>query len=501
MFYHRVLNMRKLFIIILLVAQALASTAQETLSLERCRQLALDNNKQLQASKISREVAENTRKAARTKYLPHVDGLAGYQYFSREISLLNGEQKSALSNLGTNAAGTVGSQLNGIVGGMVEQGLITPDMAQKFGSLLGQIGGPLAQAGNDIGNTLRDALKTDTKHVMSASIMVTQPVYMGGAIKAANEMARIGESMADNNIDNTRVNTLYAIDNAYWLAVSLKNKQRLATEYLSLVKKLNADVHKMIDEGVATRADGLKVDVAVNDAEMQLTQVDNGVSLAKMLLCQLCGLPLNGDVRLADEEKETIDNSDIMSDAITDTLFSRRPETRLLQNAVDMSLQTEKLVRAAYLPHVALTGGFLTSNPSVFNSFERKFRGMWTVGFVVQVPIWSWNEGKYKINAARSATRIAQLQLDDVREKMALQVEQNRFKVSEAQKRLATATKNMASAEENLRCANVGFREGVMTVTDVMAAQTAWQQAKTHKTDAEIELKLADISLRKALGE
>ena len=200
--------MRKLFIIILLVAQALASTAQETLSLERCRQLALDNNKQLQASKISRDVAENTRKAARTKYLPHVDGLAGYQYFSREISLLNGEQKSALSNLGTNAAGTVGSQLNGIVGGMVEQGLITPDMAQKFGSLLGQIGGPLAQAGNDIGNTLRDALKTDTKHVMSASIMVTQPVYMGGAIKAANEMARIGESMADNNIDNTRVNTL-----------------------------------------------------------------------------------------------------------------------------------------------------------------------------------------------------------------------------------------------------------------------------------------------------
>ena len=82
--------MRKLFIIILLVAQALASTAQETLSLERCRQLALDNNKQLQASKISRDVAENTRKAARTKYLPHVDGLAGYQYFSREISLLNG---------------------------------------------------------------------------------------------------------------------------------------------------------------------------------------------------------------------------------------------------------------------------------------------------------------------------------------------------------------------------------------------------------------------------
>ena len=90
--------------------------------------------------------------------------------------------------------------------------------------------------------------------------------------------------------------------------------------------------------------------------------------------------------------------------------------------------------------------------------------------------------------------------MQDAKEKIDLQVEQSRFKVNEAKKRLQMATKNVANAEENLRCANIGFREGVMETTEVMAAQTAWQMAKSQKIDAEIEVKLAQVNLKKALG-
>lgn len=83
---------------------------------------------------------------------------------------------------------------------------------------------------------------------------------------------------------------------------------------------------------------------------------------------------------------------------------------------------------------------------------------------------------------------------------IALQVEQSRFKLVEAEKRLLMAQKNMTAAEENLRCANVGFKEGVMTVTDVMTAQTAWKTAQSQKIDAEIEVKVSQIALQKALG-
>ena len=66
---------------------------------------------------------------------------------------------------------------------------------------------------------------------------------------------------------------------------------------------------------------------------------------------------------------------------------------------------------------------------------------------------------------------------------------------------LATAKKNIERAEENLRCANIGFKEGVMQTTDVMAAQTSWLQAQTQKIDAEIDVKLSETALKKALGD
>jgi outer membrane protein TolC len=74
------------------------------------------------------------------------------------------------------------------------------------------------------------------------------------------------------------------------------------------------------------------------------------------------------------------------------------------------------------------------------------------------------------------------------------------FKVKEANKKYAMTVKNVEKAEENLRCANVGFQEGVMTATEVMEAQTAWLQAQTQKIDAEIDVRLTQVGLKKALG-
>ena len=234
--------------------------------------------------------------------------------------------------------------------------------------------------------------------------------------------------------------TLYSIDQAYWLAVSLKQKYKLATSYRDLVKKLNDDVHKMIQQGVATKADGLKVDVKVNEAEMKITQAEDGLVLSKMLLCQLCGIPMNQEVTLADEDKETLALSGTPVDteqqrvAASDSAMNTRPELRMLQNTVDISKQATNLVRAVYLPHVALTGGYTISNPNVFNGFQKKFTGVWNIGVIVQVPVWNWFDGAYKVRASKAATNIAQMNLDDTREKIHLQITQSQFKVKEAER-------------------------------------------------------------------
>lgn len=484
----------------MLLATLSSATAQKVLTLEECRDLALRNNKQLGVAGMKKEVAGNLRKAARTKYLPKVDAVGGYEFFSREISILSNDQKTAFSQLGTSMMTNMGGSISSALVGLAQQGAITPDFAKQLGTVVTQLSEPLALAGNQLGQKINDALRTDTRNVWAGAIVLRQPIYMGGAITAANRMADINEQLVANQQDGVRQNTLAHIDEVYWTVISLKQKQRLASSYRDLVQKLDDDVQKMIKEGVATRSTGLQVAVKVNEADMQVTQASDGVALAKMLLCQLCGLPLNEDITLADEGKDVLPHSVSVEDLGNKAAFENRSELKMLENAVELSEQGTKLVRAAYLPQVALTGGYMLSNPSVFNGFERKFKGMWNVGVMVRLPVWNWFEGVYKVRASRAATTIASIELDDAREKIELQLEQCRFKMKEASKRLSMAKKNLSSADENLRCANVGFREGVMEATDVMAAQTAWQLAQSQKIDAEVEVKLAQVALRKALG-
>lgn len=492
--------MKQQLIAIALAAFAIDANAQQVLCLDSCRAMALRNNKTLSASRMQLDLAHYTKKAARTKYLPHISALGGYELTSKPISLLSDDQKTQLSSAGTTVAGAIGSDLSNALTGLAQQGVLTPDQAQHLGNMFGQMGGKLSNAVDHLGQKVVDAFDTNTRQMYAISVMFNQPVYMGGAISAANRMADISEMMAQNGIDQSVQNTLHSIDQAYWMVVSVKHKKNLAESYLAVVKKLDDDVQKMIKEGVATRSDGLKVAVRVNEAEMSLTQADNGLALSKMLLCQLCGLPADADITLTDEDSENLTASVTTEPINTLEAMENRPEMRMLQNSIDLSRQSTKLVRAAFLPQVLLTGGYLATNPNVYNGFQRKLSGVWNVGVMVRVPLWNWMEGSYKVRASKIATSMLELQRQDIGEKIELQVSQSQFKVNEANKRMAMAMKNVENAEENLRCANIGFKEGVLQTTDVMAAQTAWLQAQSQKIDAEIDVKLSQVNLKKALG-
>ena len=482
--------MKKTFGILLLSAVITPVGAQRILSLDSCRQMALRNNKQLGISKLKQDVAENARKSARTKYLPHVSAIGTYEFTSEEISILNDGQKAALGGLGTLVGGTLQNTLGSLVATLppAAQMQMAQDMANVTAGL------------NQKGQHIVDAFRTDTRNIFAGSVVVTQPVFMGGAIVALNKMADITTEMAKNSMDARRQATLYQIDQAYWQVVSLHHKKALAESYLELVKKFDSDVHKMIDEGVATRSDGLSVDVKVNEAEMTLTKVNDGLVLSRMLLNQLCGLPLNESVILQDEQADNIAVVELTPQLDVENAVAHRPELKMLQNTVDLSKQATNVLKAANLPQVALMGGYAVSNPNVLNGFEKKFAGFWHLGVIVRVPIWNWGDVMYKVRASKGATAIATLELDEAREKIELQVNQTTFKVDEANKKLTMAQKNIQRADENLRTANLGFQEGVISPTVVMEAQTAWLQAQSQKIDAEIDVKLSQVDLQKALG-
>ena len=144
---------------------------------------------------------------------------------------------------------------------------------------------------------------------------------------------------------------------------------------------------------------------------------------------------------------------------------------------------------------------FADSPPdAIADILVRKCIAVWNVGVMVRVPIWNWGDVAYKVRAAKGATAIATLQKNEVREMIELQVNQSSFKVNEATKKLEMAKASTARADENLRMANLGFGEGVISSTTVMEAQTAWLQAQSQKIDAEIDVKLSQVNLQKALG-
>lgn len=459
-----------------LLVVTMPTYGQRLLTLDSCRAMALRYNKQMQIASVKQEVAADMRRSTRTKYLPHVSGVGAYMLTSKEISLLSDEQKAALGNLGSTVAPGI-QQLTGL-----DASSLAPLMNAK-------------------GQDLVDALRTDSRNIFAGSVLLTQPIYMGGAIVAANKMADLSEQLTANQTEQRRQQTIYDVDQAYWQVVSLVHKKRLAESYLQLLSQLESDVSWMVSEGVATRSDLLSVSVKVNEAEMNVTKVSDRLVLSRMLLCQRIGLPVSEQIALADENDRDIFVAEETASAPNVALaMNLRPELRMLQNTIDISKQSTRLLRAGNLPQILLTGGYAVSNPNMFNGFEKKLDGFWHVGVIARVPIWNWGDVRYKVRASKGATAIASLELEEAREKIELQVSQTRFRVDEAYKRLAMARSDIRHADENLRTANLGFKEGVISTTAVMEAQTAWLQAQSQHIDAAIDVRLSQTDLEKALG-
>lgn len=484
--------MKRFIILILLAGLTVNGFGQRVLSIDSCRNLALKNNKELRMAEEKINAAHYQKKAAFTNYLPKFDIMGTYMRTQKEISLLSDEQKNTISNIGTATGAQLQQQLQQLAAS-------NPLLASILKPLEGMIPG-LATGLNGVGQGIVDAFRTDTRNMFAGAATLTQPLFMGGKIIAYNKITKYAEQLAESQHETSIQELILNTDQAYWQVISLVNKKNLAESYLELLKSLDSDVEKMIAEGVATKADGLSVKVKVNEAEVTLTKVENGLSLSKMVLCQLCGLPLDTDIKLADEEMENLSLPNTYTESNVSTALANRHELKSLELATEIYRQKVNVVRSEFLPSLAFTANYLVTNPSLVNGFENKFRGLWAAGVILKIPVFHWGEGIYKVKAAKAEANIAKYQLEDVKEKVELQVTQASYKVNEATKQLHAAEQNMEKAEENLKYAKLGFKEGVIPTSNVLEAQTAWLSAQSGKIDAQIDMKMSEIYLNKSMG-
>ena len=353
---------------------------------------------------------------------------------------------------------------------------------------------------NAVTQKVKDALTFDTHNLFAAGILVTQPIYMGGKIKALNQITKYAEEIAQYMHDRKAEDVIYGVDQAYWLVVSLKAKEKLAESYLDLVTNLDNDVKKMLEQGVTTRATLLSVDVKVNEANVALTKVRNGLVLSRMALAQLCGEPLDEPMILADENRSDLEVNLHPSHIDMSQVYDRRKDFNALELGVKVFDEKAKVARSEMLPTVAAIGSVFTSNPSVYNGFKKEFGFNYAIGAMVKIPIWHWGGLSNKYKAALVDAKIKHLEMEEAKEKIELQVTQANFKYQEAYKTYEMTKANLVKADENLRIAQLAFREGMSTSDEVLTAQTAWLQAHSEKIDAEIDVMMCDVYLSKVTG-
>lgn len=486
--------MKKKVFVLLTIVGVVQLQAQKVLKLEDCRQKALEHNKTLQMSKESVNAARELKKAAFTQFLPNFSANATYAWNEKNLSLL---AEDAMLPVGTKMA-------DGSFGFTADQ------ISNKWTLVNGQ---PVPLDANNTpfnpktnpekiqwkGYALlpKEAMEFDIHNVFAGTIGFVQPVFMGGKILELYRIAKYGENLAAAQHENKTTELLLEVDEAYWRVVSLENKVKLAREYRNLIAKLDSNVRVMIEEGVATKAEALKVRVKLNEAEMTVTKAEDGLNLSKMALNQLCGFPLDEQYALSDATLNSEENIKLIP---VDEAISNRPEIKALTQVENIAKSNERIMLSRFMPNIGLTGNYLVSNPNVYNGYKNEFGGMFNVGIVANVPLFHFGDKFHTLNAAKSQRKIAGMQLDEVKEKMQLQIKQNSYKVAESMKKKSATEKNIEQAEENLRYATEGFDAGVITSTDLLGAQTAWLSAKSENIDACIDLKLCNLYLAKSLG-
>ncbi len=494
---------RTAFLLSLLLSSTLAGAQQAsyTLTLDDCRQLAVENSKELDQARIQKEMAGYDRKIAMANYFPKVTATGAYIYNNRDVNLISEEQSQRLTSAGTALDNAFWDALRGQVD-VVENATLRQMALDALAQMQASpnrldIASPI----NAIGQEVDAVLHPDLHNIWAGTVVVEQPVFVGGKIIYSNQMARLAGELADSRYDMTQADVLLDVDQAYWQIVSISNKKKLAESYAGLLHHMEDDVNAAIAEGVSTQSDVLQVKVKVNEADMMLTKATNGLVLAKMLLCQRVGLPLESEIRLADEALDLIPEPEVPAQKSLEDIYEDRPETRSLELAGKIYDKKAKVVRADMLPTVALMGAYTLTNPNVYNGFQNNWQGgNLSAGVVVKIPIVHGGEGLFRYKKAKAEARLYEDKLADARELIGLQVTQQRKLMDEARQKLQRALSNMDLAEENLRAATIGYEAGVLPTNTALAAHTAWLSAHSECIDAEIELQMAASNLRKAEG-
>lgn len=469
--------MKKILLIFTLFFPVWGTDAQVILNLQQCREMALENSKQIAIARKQLEKAESETRAYHAGYFPRLSatGLGFYNQEKFSYKLKGGY-------LPTYVPGENGTLQPNVV--------IDPSTGNP---VIGTDGKPVFKEYAflpDIG------IKLGMRGVYTVGVQLQQPVYMGGKVRTAHEMSKVGEAMANANIRLSRSDVFAETDKAYWQLLGVEEQLKAAEAYRQVLAELLKNIENAGKVGMATGNDVLKVRVRYNEADLMVQKARNGLVLSQMNLCRLIGLNLQTDISIRDSLSETVMPGILAQSAE----ITQRPDYHLLQEETVLKEKEVHLTRSDFLPQVGVTAGYGYGGGLELNG-KREAKASFNAMAVVEIPLFYWGEGRNKYKAARAEHEMSRLNLEKSAQLMELEAAAARFSIQDAQTRIKMAKNALLQAEENLRISNNQYKVGMESLTNLLEAQAQWQEAQTQWVEAKAALRMSETQYLKAIGK
>lgn len=447
-------------------------SAQETMSLHQAREMALQKNENLKVAAKQIEKADAQKAALRTMRLPSLSATATgiYQNNDFEIEMI----------LPTQVPNPMTGELepNLMINPATGYPVVDPD-------------------GNPVFNMYAWLpLEISLSGAYLAGVTLEQPVYTGGKISAGNKMAGIGKQMAEDNLELQQMNTIAEADNAYWTYISVSEKVKLAQQAVDMLAVIMEKARNAHEVGMANRNDLLKAQVEFNNAKLNLQKAQNGLELSRMDLCRVTGLPFHTGITATDTTVNVTTPS--VFDVSGETV-SGRPEYRLMQKNIELQEQNIRLARADFLPTAGIQAGYNHIGGIEFTGTDFSNTSL-NVLASVKIPLFHWGEGIQKIKASKIEKEISELELSKNRQLLMLETEQSLLNLQLAWERIQMNETAVEQADENLRITKDNYEVGMETITELLIAQTQWQQALNELIDSKTDFKIKETIWLKTTG-
>lgn len=448
-------NNNKIAMLLLCSVMVCGSWAQtKVYTPEQCRTLALEHNAKMKKADNNIMGAEQTRKEAFTKYFPTVSATGGY--FNANHDILKSEIKPG-EFISPDAAAALPPEIAAIIPQSIPLSLL------KDGTVAG--------------------------------VTAIQPVFAGGQIVNNNKLAAIAVEVNRLQKQQTANEVTLTAEKYYRQLVNLKEKMVTVKTMESMLDKLCKDVSKSVEVGVTTRNELLQVQLKQNDVAVTKIKLDNGIRLSKMLLAQYMGVSYT-------------DSFDVSSPDIADSLpvspdelhsdhqssLALTPEYQLLQRNVKAKSLATKLEVGKNLPSLAVGAGFM-----YYNMLDTH-RSFGTVFATLSVPISSWWGGSHAIKRKKLEQRNAELDMADNGEMLVINMQKVWNELDDAYKQVGIARKSIEQSEENLRLNNDYYKAGTTTMTDLLNAQSMFQQSHDKYVDAYSQYEIKKLEYMQVTG-